>query len=79
MKVFYCKRYAKYVCKNFCELFNEGRSCAYYSSAVWNTIKDLLDDDTRPQWKVDAVVKPMKCDLLAGRTPTDRKLSFGNV
>jgi len=76
MKVLYCKRYGKYVSKKYCELFNEGKSCEYYSSAEWNTIMDLINDTTRPQWTVNAVVKPIKCDFFDGRTSVDRSLSF---
>ena len=64
MKIRYCKKYEKYVSQQHCEFFNEGKGCEFYSSASWNSIKDLLQDEDRPKWEVNAVIKPFKCNLL---------------
>ncbi len=64
MKIKYCRKYEKYVSQQHCEFFNEGRNCDYYSAKTWNSIKDLLMDEDRPRWEVNAVIKPFKCDLL---------------
>lgn len=64
MKIKYCRKYEKYVSEKHCEFFNEGRECDYYNLKTWNSIKDLLMDDDRPKWEVNAVIKPFKCDLL---------------
>lgn len=64
MKIKYCKRYHKYVSQQHCEFFNDGRSCESYSPAQWNSIKDLLRDVNRPQWEVNAIIKPFKCNLM---------------
>ncbi len=67
MKIKYCRRYSKYVSQQHCEFFNEGRGCDYYSSAQWNSIKDLLQDEDRPQREVNAIIKPFKCNLMDRR------------
>jgi hypothetical protein len=64
MKIKYCRRYSKYVSQQHCEFFNEGRGCDYYSPAQWNSIKDLSQDEHRPQREVDAIIKPFKCNLM---------------
>jgi hypothetical protein len=64
MKIRYCKKYEKYVSQQHCEFFNEGKGCEYYSAASWSSIKDLLRDENRPKWEVDAVIKPFMCNLL---------------
>lgn len=67
MKIKYCRRYSKYVSQQHCEFFNEGHGCDYYSSAQWNSIKDLLQDEDRPQREVNAIIKPFKCNLMDRR------------
>lgn len=64
MKIKYCKKYEKYVSQQHCEFFNDGPHCEFYSLARWNSIKDLLLDEGRPKWEVNAVIKPFKCNLL---------------
>jgi hypothetical protein len=64
MKIKYCTRYSKYVSQQHCEFFNEGRGCDFYSVAQWNSIKDLLQDENRPRWEVNSIIKPFKCKLL---------------
>ena len=64
MKIKYCRRYNKYVSQQHCEFFNEGRGCEYHSVAQWNSIKDLLQDENRPQREVNAIIKPFKCNLM---------------
>lgn len=64
MKIRYCKKYEKYVSQQHCEFFNEGKGCEYYSTTSWSSIKDLLRDENRPKWEVDAVIKPFMCNLL---------------
>lgn len=64
MKIRYCRKYEKYVSQQHCEFFNEGKGCEFYSSASWSSIKDLLRDENRPKWEVNAVIKPFKCSLL---------------
>lgn len=64
MKIKYCKKYEKYVSQQHCDFFNDGKECEYYSSTSWNSIKDLLQDEDRPKWEVNAVIKPFKCSLL---------------
>jgi hypothetical protein len=64
MKIKYCRRYNKYVSQQHCEFFNEGRGCEFYSSPQWSSIKDLLQDENRPQSEVSAVIKPYKCNLM---------------
>ncbi|GLI32796.1 hypothetical protein [Desulforhabdus amnigena] len=64
MKIKYCQKYEKYVSQRHCEFFNEGAQCEYYSPKCWNSIKDLLADQGRPKWDVNAVIKPFKCNLL---------------
>lgn len=69
MKIKYCKRYKKYVSQQHCEFFNEGRDCPAYSAAHWSSIKDLLQDENRPQWEVDDVIKPFNCNLMDRQYP----------
>jgi hypothetical protein len=64
MKINYCRRYSKYVSQQHCEFFNEGRGCEYYNPAQWASIKDLLQDENRPQGEVNAIIKPYKCNLM---------------
>ncbi|MFP3869263.1 MAG: hypothetical protein ACLFVT_00085 [Syntrophobacteria bacterium] len=64
MKIIYCKKYEKYVSKHHCEFFNEGENCPYYNPTTWASIKELLQDVTRPKWEIGEVVKPLKCSLL---------------
>ncbi len=64
MKIKYCKKYEKYVSQQHCEFFNEGPDCEFYSPVCWTSIKHLLDDDSRPKWEVNAVIKPFHCNLL---------------
>ena len=64
MKIRYCKKYEKYVSQQHCEFFNEGKGCEFYSTVSWNSIKDLLQDDDRPKWEINTVIKPFKCNLL---------------
>jgi hypothetical protein len=64
MKIRYCKKYEKYVSQQHCEFFNEGKGCEFYSSVSWSSIKELLQDEDRPKWEVNAVIKPFKCNLL---------------
>jgi hypothetical protein len=64
MRINYCKKYEKYVSQQHCEFFNEGKSCAFYNPARWNSIKELLQDVNRPKWEVTEVIKPFKCNLL---------------
>ncbi|MBP8645392.1 MAG: hypothetical protein KBH99_04635 [Syntrophobacteraceae bacterium] len=64
MKIQYCKKYEKYVSQQHCEFFNQGKDCDFYTPVSWNSIKDLLRDENRPKWEVNAVIKPFKCDLL---------------
>lgn len=64
MKIRYCRKYEKYVSQQHCEFFNEGKNCEFYSSASWNSIKELLTDEDRPKWEVNAVIKPFKCNLV---------------
>ncbi len=64
MKIRYCLKYEKYVSQQHCEFFNEGKDCEFYSSVSWNSIKDLLRDESRPKWEVNTVIKPFKCNLL---------------
>lgn len=64
MKIRYCKKYEKYVSQQHCEFFNEGKGCEFYSAVSWNSIKELLQDEERPKWEVNAVIKPFKCNLL---------------
>jgi hypothetical protein len=67
MKIKFCRRYSKYVSQQHCEFFNEGCACQAGSSVHWKSIKDLLNDGGRPQWEVNAIIKPFNCRL------TDRK------
>jgi hypothetical protein len=67
MKIKYCRRYSKYVSQQHCEFFNEGHVCEFYSPAQWNSIKDLLQDENRPQSEVNAIIKPYKCNLMDRR------------
>jgi len=71
MKIKYCKKYDKYVSQQHCEFFNDGKNCEYYSPAQWNSIKDLMSDQNRPKWDINAVIKPFKCSLL-GRDYLDQ-------
>ncbi|NLI83458.1 MAG: hypothetical protein GX443_17520 [Deltaproteobacteria bacterium] len=64
MKIKYCLKYEKYVSQQHCEFFNDGPRCEYYSKKCWNSIKDLLQDENRPKWDVNTVIKPFKCSLL---------------
>ena len=64
MKIKYCRRYSKYVSQQHCEFFNEGRGCEYHSPTQWTSIKDLLQDEKRPQLEVNAIIKPYKCNLM---------------
>jgi len=64
MKIKYCKKYEKFVSQQHCEFFNDGMDCEFYSPAKWNSIKDLLQDQNRPKWEINAVIKPFKCQLL---------------
>lgn len=64
MKIKYCRKYDKYVSQQHCEFFNEGDGCEYFSAHRWNSIKDLLQDEDRPRWDVDEVIKPYRCNLL---------------
>ncbi|HOV86693.1 MAG TPA: hypothetical protein PLM79_10050 [Syntrophobacteraceae bacterium] len=64
MKIHYCKKYEKYVSRQHCEFFNRGKECDFYSPASWNSIKDLIQDENRPKWEVNAIIKPFQCDLL---------------
>lgn len=64
MKIKYCRRYSEYVSQQHCEFFNQGHGCKYSGQAQWTSIKDLLQDDKRPQWTVKAIAKPFHCNLL---------------
>ncbi len=64
MKIKYCKKYEKYVSQQHCEFFNDGERCGFYSPKSWNSIKDLLMDEDRPKWEVNAIIKPFKCHLI---------------
>jgi len=64
MRIKYCKKYEKYVSQHYCEFFNEGKNCKFYSDAQWNSIKELRQDVNRPKWEIDEVIKPYKCSLL---------------
>ncbi|ABK16374.1 hypothetical protein [Syntrophobacter fumaroxidans] len=64
MKIKYCKKYEKYVSQQHCEFFNNGLDCEFYNHAYWNSIKDLSEDENRPKWEVNAVIKPYHCNLL---------------
>jgi hypothetical protein len=79
MKIKYCRRYNRYVSQQHCEFFNEGHGCEYYSPARWSSIKDLLQDENRPQWDVSAIIKPFKCNLMDRQyVPTlNRKHRYG--
>jgi hypothetical protein len=67
MKIQYCRKYEKYVSAHYCEFFNEGTGCRYYSSVRWNRLKDLLADGQRPKWNVDGIIKPFQCNLIGRR------------
>jgi hypothetical protein len=79
MKIKYCRRYNKYVSQQHCEFFNEGHRCDYYSSAQWNSIKDLLLDENRPEWTVSAIIKPFNCNLMDRQyfSALNRKRRYG--
>ncbi|MCK8602498.1 hypothetical protein [Desulfoferrobacter suflitae] len=64
MKIKYCRKYEKYVSQQHCEFFNEGSRCEFYSPAQWNSIKALQNDESRPKWEINEVIKPFKCNLL---------------
>lgn len=64
MKIKYCQKYEKYVSQQHCEFFNDGRRCEYYNPFQWNSIKDLMVDDSRPKWDINAVIKPFRCNML---------------
>ncbi len=64
MKIKYCTKYEKYVSQYHCELFNNGKSCPYYSEKTWESIKKLMKDTRRPRWRVDEIIKPFHCHLL---------------
>lgn len=65
MKIKYCRKYDKYVSQQHCEFFNDGKNCEYYNPAQWNSIKELMSDNNRPKWDINAVIKPFKCNLLS--------------
>ncbi len=79
MKIKYCGRYKRYVSQQHCEFFNEGRTCPHYNPAQWNSIKDLLRDEKRPQLDVRAVIKPFNCNLMDRPLPgtSNRKRRYG--
>ncbi len=64
MKIKYCKKYEKYVSQQHCDFFNDGKKCSYYGAMSWNSIKDLLQDEDRPKWEVNTVIKPFQCKLM---------------
>ncbi len=65
MKIKYCRKYDKYVSQQHCEFFNDGKNCEYYNPAQWNSIKELMSDNNRPKWDINAVIKPFNCNLLS--------------
>lgn len=67
MKIKYCQKYEKYVSQQHCEFFNEGEQCEFFNPRCWNSIRDLLEDQGRPKWEVNAIIKPFKCNLLDRR------------
>ena len=72
MKTLYCKKHEEYVSKTYCEFFNEGKNCPFYSEISWNSIKELLQDVSRPKWEVTEVIKPFKCSLLSHEALLER-------
>jgi hypothetical protein len=64
MKVSFCGKFQKYVSKQYCDFFNEGRQCRYRNPEYWSSIKELLGDGKRPEPVVNEVIKPFQCRLL---------------
>ena len=64
MKIKYCKKYEKYVSQQHCEFFNEGKTCEFYSTGWWPSIKHLTQDEDRPKWEANAIIKPFHCNLM---------------
>ncbi len=64
MKIKYCKKYEKYVSQQHCEFFNDGNFCEFYSPMRWSSIKDLLQDEDRPKWDANSIIKPFQCSLM---------------
>ena len=75
MKILYCKKFEKYVSKYHCEAFNEGKNCPFYNGTTWNSIKDLLQDVSRPRWEVGEASKPLKCSILNRESLHERNRS----
>jgi hypothetical protein len=64
MKIKYCQKYEKYVSQQHCEFFNDGINCEFHNPSWWSSIKHLSEDENRPKWEVNAVIKPYHCSLL---------------
>lgn len=67
MRIRFCWKFQRYVSLQYCDFFNEGQRCTYYNPNSWNTLKELLDDDKRPEPVVAGILKPLQCSVLIDR------------
>ena len=64
MKVIYCRKFDKYASQQHCEFFNDGFECESFTPFSWSSIKDLLQDESRPKREFTGIIKPFNCFLL---------------
>lgn len=58
----FCKLHDRYVSLCYCEIINDGKKCEYHNNKIWNSVKELKNDELRPKEEVD-IIRPKACHV----------------